>query len=134
MLADALVLMEGARSVTLHAVWVQWTWSPRARRWRPPRRPRRTVPAPWRGVCETVIQVHGGIGNTWERLAHVYLRRALLSSDILGDVGATSHECSATEVSAVMMDFGDSPEESEFRSLRAWLQENNPGLRSSSTR
>ncbi len=31
-----------------------------------------------------------------------------------------------------MMDFGDSPEESEFRSrLRAWLQENNPGLRSS---
>jgi hypothetical protein len=31
--------------------------------------------------------VHGGIGNTWECLAHVYLRRALLSSGILGDVG-----------------------------------------------
>ena len=42
---------------------------------------------PPRDVCETVIQVHGGIGNTWECLAHVYLRRALLSSGILGDVG-----------------------------------------------
>ncbi len=28
-------------------------------------------------VCETSIQVHGGIGNTWECLAHVYLRRVL---------------------------------------------------------
>ena len=40
-----------------------------------------------RTVCETAIQVHGGIGNTWECLAHVYLRRALLSSDLLGGVG-----------------------------------------------
>ena len=41
-----------------------------------------------RTVCETAIQVHGGIGNTWECLAHVYLRRALLSSDVLGGAGA----------------------------------------------
>jgi alkylation response protein AidB-like acyl-CoA dehydrogenase len=41
-----------------------------------------------RAVCEASIQVHGGIGNTWECLAHLYLRRALLSSDILGGVGA----------------------------------------------
>ena len=40
-----------------------------------------------RAVCETAIQVHGGIGNTWECLAHVYLRRALLSTDVLGGVG-----------------------------------------------
>ena len=38
-------------------------------------------------MCETAIQVHGGIGNTWECLAHVYLRRALLSTDVLGGVG-----------------------------------------------
>jgi hypothetical protein len=31
-------------------------------------------------VCETSIQVHGGIGNTWECLAHVYLRRVLAAS------------------------------------------------------
>src|SRR3546814_13965658 len=41
-----------------------------------------------RTVCETAIQVHGGIGNTWECLAHVYLRRALLASDVLGGAGA----------------------------------------------
>ena len=39
-------------------------------------------------MCETAIQVHGGIGNTWECLAHVYLRRALLSTDVLGGVEA----------------------------------------------
>src|SRR5204863_9953240 len=37
-----------------------------------------------RSVCETAVQVHGGIGNTWECLAHVYLRRALLSSQWFG--------------------------------------------------
>jgi hypothetical protein len=26
--------------------------------------------------------VHGGIGNTWECLAHVYLRRALTSAEL----------------------------------------------------
>ena len=35
-----------------------------------------------RTVCETAIQVHGGIGNTWECLAHVYLRRALTSTQL----------------------------------------------------
>jgi alkylation response protein AidB-like acyl-CoA dehydrogenase len=39
-------------------------------------------------VCETAIQVHGGIGNTWECLAHVFLRRALLSTDVLGGANA----------------------------------------------
>jgi alkylation response protein AidB-like acyl-CoA dehydrogenase len=42
-----------------------------------------------RNVCETAIQVHGGIGNTWECLAHVHLRRALLSSEVLGGVDAS---------------------------------------------
>ncbi len=42
-----------------------------------------------RSVCETAIQVHGGIGNTWECLAHVFLRRALLSGEVLGGVGAS---------------------------------------------
>ena len=40
-----------------------------------------------RTVCETAVQVHGGIGNTWECFVHVYLRRALLSGALLGDEG-----------------------------------------------
>ena len=47
-------------------------------------------------MCETAIQVHGGIGNTWECVAHVYLRRALLSSQWFGDdnvqLSALAHE------------------------------------------
>ena len=50
--------------------------------------PRPTASRAARNVCETAIQVHGGIGNTWECLAHVYLRRALVSTDVLGGVGA----------------------------------------------
>ena len=40
-----------------------------------------------RTVCETAVQVHGGMGNTWECIVHVYLRRALLSSRWFGDAG-----------------------------------------------
>jgi alkylation response protein AidB-like acyl-CoA dehydrogenase len=86
LLADAFVATEGSRSVALHAAWavdalpaddalaaaaVAKAYCARAAR----------------AVCETAIQVHGGIGNTWECLAHVQLRRALLSSDVLGGVG-----------------------------------------------
>jgi alkylation response protein AidB-like acyl-CoA dehydrogenase len=35
------------------------------------------------GEC---IQVHGGIGVTWEHHAHLYLRRALLDQRLFGDV------------------------------------------------
>lgn len=36
-------------------------------------------------VTETVMQVYGGIGQTWEHIAHVYTRRALLNARLLGD-------------------------------------------------
>ena len=86
LLADAFVAVEGARSATLHAAWavdalpagealaagaVAKAYASRAAR----------------SVCETAIQVHGGIGNTWECLAHVHLRRAILATDVLGGTG-----------------------------------------------
>ncbi|HZA75483.1 MAG TPA: acyl-CoA dehydrogenase [Acidimicrobiales bacterium] len=88
LLADAFVAFDGSRSVTLHAAWAADAL-----------RPGDALAAAAvakaycaraaRAVCETAIQVHGGIGNTWECLAHVHLRRALLSSDVLGGVGAS---------------------------------------------
>ncbi|MNG37925.1 hypothetical protein D3C84_1254260 [compost metagenome] len=36
-------------------------------------------------VTETVMQVYGGIGQTWEHIAHVYTRRALLNARLFGD-------------------------------------------------
>jgi Acyl-CoA dehydrogenase, C-terminal domain len=86
MLADAFVATEGSRSAALYATWAVDALAPsdslaaasvaKAYCARAARR-----------VCETAIQVHGGIGNTWDCLAHVYLRRALLSLDLLGGVG-----------------------------------------------
>jgi hypothetical protein len=84
MLADAFAVMEGARSITLHAAWaVDALPAPDALAAAAAAKAYSARAA--RTVCETVIQVHGGIGNTWECLAHVFLRRALLSGDICGD-------------------------------------------------
>jgi alkylation response protein AidB-like acyl-CoA dehydrogenase len=37
-----------------------------------------------RQVCETVMQVYGGLGQTWESIAHLYLRRVMVSTYLLG--------------------------------------------------
>jgi len=88
LLADAFVLSEGARSATLHAAWAVDELGPRDAL------AAASVAKAYcarsaRTVCETAIQVHGGIGNTWECLAHVFLRRTLLSSELLGDAGVS---------------------------------------------
>jgi hypothetical protein len=87
LLADAHVLAEGARSVSLHALWAVDELAAEDAL---------AAAAVAKAYCaraalrvgETAIQVHGGIGNTWECLAHVYLRRSLLSSDLLGGAEA----------------------------------------------
>ena len=86
LLAEAHCLMEGSLSVALHASWAVDNLAPDDAL-AAGASPRRTAHAAARTVCETAIQVHGGIGNTWECIAHVYLRRALLSSQWFGDDG-----------------------------------------------
>ena len=36
-------------------------------------------------TCEAAVQVHGGMGVTWECRAHVYLKRLLVDRAFLGD-------------------------------------------------
>ncbi len=86
LLADAFVLMEGSRSAALHAAWAVDALAPDAAMAAGAVAKAYCARAA-RTVCETVIQVHGGIGNTWECMAHVHLRRTLLSSELLGGVG-----------------------------------------------
>jgi alkylation response protein AidB-like acyl-CoA dehydrogenase len=86
LLADALVAMEGSRSIALHAAWAVDALAPDDALAAASAAKAYCARAA-RAVCETSIQVHGGIGNTWECLAHVFLRRALFSSDVLGGVG-----------------------------------------------
>ncbi|HXP33077.1 MAG TPA: acyl-CoA dehydrogenase [Acidimicrobiales bacterium] len=88
MLADAFVATEGSRSVTLHAAWAVDAL-PAGEALAAAAVAKAYCGRAARTVCETGIQVHGGIGNTWECLAHVYLRRALLSADLLGDALAS---------------------------------------------
>jgi len=86
LLADAHVATEGSRSAALHAAWAVDALAPDDALAATATAKAYCARAA-RTVCETAIQVHGGIGNTWECLAHVHLRRALLSIDILGGVG-----------------------------------------------
>jgi alkylation response protein AidB-like acyl-CoA dehydrogenase len=86
LLADAFVATEGSRSAALHAAWAVDALSPEDALAASAVAKAYCARAA-RTVCEIAIQVHGGIGNTWECLAHVYLRRALLSSDVLGGAG-----------------------------------------------
>lgn len=88
LLADAFVLAEGADSAARHAAWAVDALAP-ADAVAAAAVAKAYGARAARTVCETAIQVHGGIGNTWECLAHVQLRRALLSSDVLGGADAS---------------------------------------------
>ena len=81
LLAESLALIEGSVSVLRHAAWgvdeLEAAEAVRAAQIAKVYCARAT-----RTVCETAVQVHGGIGNTWECLVHLYLRRALTSTEL----------------------------------------------------
>jgi hypothetical protein len=81
MLAESLALIEGSISVSRHAAWAVDELPPdeaiEAGRVAKIYCSRAALT-----VCETAIQVHGGIGNTWECLAHVFLRRVLTATEL----------------------------------------------------
>lgn len=81
MLAESLALIEGSISVLRHAAWAVDELAS-AEAIRAAQIAKVYCARTARTVCETAIQVHGGIGNTWECLAHVYLRRALTSTEL----------------------------------------------------
>ncbi len=84
------------------------------------------------------IQVHGGVGYTWEYDAHLFFRRARASDAFLGD--AVLHQervaqewirrleeqgLDAARASGSSGRRADTPEEASFRAeVRAWLSEN----------
>ena len=88
LLADAWVQAEGSRSVTRNATWAVDALAP-SEALAAAAVAKAYCARAGREVCESAIQVHGGMGHTWDCLAHLYLRRALLSCDLLGDAGAS---------------------------------------------
>lgn len=81
LLAESLALIEGSVSVLRHAAWGVDELEP-AQAIRAAQIAKVYCARATRTVCETSVQVHGGIGNTWECIAHVYLRRALTSTEL----------------------------------------------------
>jgi len=81
LLAESLALIAGSTSVLWYAAWAVDELSP-AEALEAGRVAKVYCAQAARTVCETAIQVHGGIGNTWDCLAHVYLRRVLVSAGL----------------------------------------------------
>src|SRR5215475_10462225 len=84
--AYARCLIEGAFSAALYPAWAADELAPEEAR-AAGRVAKAYCARAARTVCETAVQVHGGIGNTWDCIVHVHLRRALLSSQWFGDDG-----------------------------------------------
>jgi alkylation response protein AidB-like acyl-CoA dehydrogenase len=81
--ADMLVELEEARSAAHHAVWAAATLDP-------------SLPVAasvakvacseaFSHIAAETVQVHGGIGFTWEHSAHLYFRRAKSDEVLFGD-------------------------------------------------
>ena len=81
LLAESLVLIEGSVSILRYAAWAVDEEEP-AVALEAARVAKVYCARSAHTVCETSIQVHGGIGNTWECAAHVYLRRVLVSTGL----------------------------------------------------
>ncbi len=86
MLADALVDVEGMRSTAYYAAWCAAAGDPE-------RSLSASMAKAWcsdasRRVMEAGLQVHGGIGFTWEHDMHLYLKRAQLDQVSYGDAAA----------------------------------------------
>jgi alkylation response protein AidB-like acyl-CoA dehydrogenase len=85
--ADMLVLVEHARSAAYHAASALQTGTD------DPRLvasiAKATCSETYQFVANSAIQIHGGLGFTWEHPAHLYLKRAITDAALLG--GAEQH-------------------------------------------
>jgi alkylation response protein AidB-like acyl-CoA dehydrogenase len=85
--ADMLVLVEHARSAAYHAAWAlqDGTDDPDLA----VSIAQVTCSDAYQEVAAATVQLHGGIGFTWEHPAHLYFKRAVTDAALLG--GAAAH-------------------------------------------
>jgi alkylation response protein AidB-like acyl-CoA dehydrogenase len=81
-LADMLVDLEHARSTSYHAVWALSDGSDDPAL--ATSIAQATASAAFSRIAADTIQVHGGIGFTWEHQAHLYFKRAATDAALLG--------------------------------------------------
>jgi alkylation response protein AidB-like acyl-CoA dehydrogenase len=102
--ADMLVDVEGMRSAVYYAAWCLAAGHPDASL-------AASTAKTWcsdaaRRVMASALQVHGGIGFTWEHDLHLYLKRAQLDAMCFGD--ATYHRSRVARLLRPRIDAGDS--------------------------
>jgi alkylation response protein AidB-like acyl-CoA dehydrogenase len=85
--ADMLIEIENAKSLTYYAAWAVDENDPEAAM--AVSMAKAAASDAGRKVCAAGIQLHGGIGMTWEHDLHLYLKRAKADEVALGD--ATWH-------------------------------------------
>lgn len=81
--ADMLVEIENAKSLTYYAAWAIDENMPDAAQ--AAAMAKAAASDAGRKVCAAGIQLHGGIGMTWEHDLHLYLKRAKADEVALGD-------------------------------------------------
>jgi alkylation response protein AidB-like acyl-CoA dehydrogenase len=93
-LADLLVDLEHARSTAYHAVWAlaEGSDDPALAA----SIAQATCSAAFSRIATDTIQVHGGIGFTWEHQAHLYYKRATTDAALLGS--AEQHRSRVAEL------------------------------------
>lgn len=84
LLAEQHTSLEGARSVAVHAAWALEHRGPDEAALAAHTAKAYCSDA-GKKLCEAVVQVHGGMGLTWECRAHVFLKRLLFDRTFLGD-------------------------------------------------
>ncbi|HLF69735.1 MAG TPA: acyl-CoA dehydrogenase family protein [Actinomycetota bacterium] len=94
-LADALLRVESSRSAALYAAWANSVGAPDAKFASSVAKAYIAEAAVW--VTGAGVQLHGGIGFTWEHDSHLYFKRAVTNAALLGD--AAHHRARALSLS-----------------------------------
>jgi len=98
--ADALVMLEGARSSMWHAAWAVDALEPHEALLAA-RQAKSYCSRVGRQVVEIHVQLFGGIAITWEELAHIRVRRALVDRSTFGDEDVQDDAIAAVRVGAM---------------------------------
>jgi alkylation response protein AidB-like acyl-CoA dehydrogenase len=96
--AEDLVSVEATRSALYYAAWAVDAL-PAAQALRAARIAKAFASRAGVAVCEDVVQLHGGIGMTWESPVHVWLRRAHTDRRLFGDEHHHQGVLAATDLS-----------------------------------
>lgn len=106
--AEQHVRLEASRSALYYVAWARDALDDDAA-WAAARGAKVFIADAARAVVEAAIQVHGGIGITWECDLHVFLRRVLLDRIVLGSAQRLLRDDARHRLSSISTQLDGSP-------------------------